>query len=448
MPEHKLENYKIKTRIAVGVAATAGAGLVLPLAFAGPANAASLDSWERIAACESGDMNKPGSARWNINYGDGGLSKGGLQFQRASWNDALAYLRKQGINTSSYPSWDNLGSATKKQQIIAGEALLALQGPGAWACNLPGHGIASGALSNQKSMFKGGINPYPESTTPSTPTTPTTPTNPSASTHKVVKGDTLYSIAAKYKIAKWQDLYSWNKSVIGSNPNVIEIGQVLNLKAPSTSTKYTVKAGDTLSKIAETHKVPGEGVDGPWKTLYNANKTVIGSNPDLIFPGQVLTVPTSVVATSPTSGEKPKTPTPAPTASWVKPVALSTGYAYGVRNSGYAAGFHTGVDFPGAVGTPVKAVGAGTVVTAQAGSTGYGNHVVIKHADGKFTLYAHLSRVDVTVGTSVSAGKQIGLLGSSGNSTGPHLHFEVRTSNAYGAVVDPVAYLRAKGVSL
>ncbi len=113
----------------------------------------------------------------------------------------------------------------------------------------------------------------------------------------------------------------------------------------------------------------------------------------------------------------------------------------------WSSGYHTGVDFIASSGTSVKAVGAGTVVSAGWGGA-YGNEVVIRHADGKYSQYGHLSQLSVSVGQAVSAGQQIGLSGSTGNSTGPHLHFEIRTGPSYGSDIDPLAYLRSKGVTV
>ena len=98
---------------------------------------------------------------------------------------------------------------------------------------------------------------------------------------------------------------------------------------------------------------------------------------------------------------------------------------------------HTGIDLRGSNGTPIGAAGDGTVILARAWG-GYGNTVVIDHGGGLTTLYAHQSRVEVSSGAKVSAGQIIGHVGSSGLSTGAHLHFETRVN---GAPVDPVQYL-------
>ncbi|URN12167.1 M23 family metallopeptidase [Streptomyces radiopugnans] len=78
----------------------------------------------------------------------------------------------------------------------------------------------------------------------------------------------------------------------------------------------------------------------------------------------------------------------------------------------------------------------------------YGNQVVIRHSDGRYSQYGHLSSLSVSAGQTVNTGQQIGAVGSTGNSTGPHLHFEIRTAPGYGSDIDPLAYLRANGVSI
>lgn len=113
----------------------------------------------------------------------------------------------------------------------------------------------------------------------------------------------------------------------------------------------------------------------------------------------------------------------------------------------WSSGSHTGIDFHAASGTSVHAVGAGTVVEAGWGGA-YGNNVVIKHNDGTYTQYGHMTSLDVSVGEQVTPGQQIGLSGSTGNSSGPHLHFEARTGAQYGSDIDPVAYLRNHGVDV
>jgi murein DD-endopeptidase MepM/ murein hydrolase activator NlpD len=124
---------------------------------------------------------------------------------------------------------------------------------------------------------------------------------------------------------------------------------------------------------------------------------------------------------------------------------VTTGYQAG--GALWSSGSHSGVDFRAPSGSSVVAVGSGTVV--EAGWDGaYGNSVVIRMNDGTYTQYGHLSSIGVFAGQQVTPGRQIGLSGSTGNSTGPHLHFEARTTAEYGSDIDPVAYLRSHGVAV
>lgn len=103
-----------------------------------------------------------------------------------------------------------------------------------------------------------------------------------------------------------------------------------------------------------------------------------------------------------------------------------------------ATAFHSGLDFGAPCGTPIKAAGTGVIISAGFNSGGYGNMTLINHGNGLSTLYGHQSSIIVTVGQSVAQGQVIGYVGSTGKSTGCHLHFEVRVS---GTPVDPSGYL-------
>ncbi|MDT0463827.1 M23 family metallopeptidase [Streptomyces gibsoniae] len=138
--------------------------------------------------------------------------------------------------------------------------------------------------------------------------------------------------------------------------------------------------------------------------------------------------------------------------AWVGPVrqyGLTAGFG---RAGGMWRAGHSGQDFAVPSGTRVVAVHTGTVVKAGGNGAGdgsaYGNAVVLRHADGTYSQYAHLSRIDVRPGQSVTTGQRIGLSGSTGNSSGPHLHFEIRRTPHYGSAVNPLAFLRAKGVAI
>ncbi|MFK4144957.1 peptidoglycan DD-metalloendopeptidase family protein [Streptomyces sp. NPDC004065] len=249
---------------------------------------------------------------------------------------------------------------------------------------------------------------------------------------------------------------------------------------------YTVRPGDCLSRIAERQQVRGG-----WPELYADNRQAVGDDPSLIHPGLRLrldggsapagatgapesTAPAPSRASAP--AHTPKTPkaskaskakqAPRATAAdraadrtagkaaattatgYTLPVSgAAIGTAYHTAGSMWSSGYHTGVDFVVPTGTPVKAVAAGTVVSAGWGGA-YGNQVVVRLHDGRYAQYAHLSRLSVSAGQAVAAGQKLGLSGATGNVTGPHLHFEIRTAPGYGSDVDPVAYLRAHGVPL
>ncbi|MFF3956594.1 peptidoglycan DD-metalloendopeptidase family protein [Streptomyces sp. NPDC001890] len=242
----------------------------------------------------------------------------------------------------------------------------------------------------------------------------------------------------------------------------------------AATTTYSVVSGDYLSKIAAEHQIKGG-----WQKLYQDNREVVGENPGLIFPGMKLTLgakaaghtaPTGAGTASALPSKAPsvtvekaapakpstaapesKAPASAPAATqstgsgYVHPVPGNHTTNYRASGSNWSSGSHSGIDFPVAAGTSVKTITSGTVVTAGWGGA-YGNQVVVKHADGHYSQYGHLSSLSVSAGQTVTVGQQIGLSGSTGNSTGPHLHFEVRTGPAYGSDIDPIAFLASHGI--
>ncbi|MER5375536.1 LysM peptidoglycan-binding domain-containing M23 family metallopeptidase [Streptomyces sp. NPDC002553] len=259
--------------------------------------------------------------------------------------------------------------------------------------------------------------------------------------------------------------------------------------AAANTTTYTVRSGDYLSRIADE-----QHVRGGWQKLYADNREAVGEDPSLIHPGLKLSIGKRAAAgsagtagsgdtASKSSRSAHSSKSSAPKSSHSSesshssksthssrsatkasagqatrgggnvsgfrlPVSdASVGTPYRMSGSMWSSGYHTGVDFVVPTGTTLKAVGAGTVVSAGWGGA-YGNQVVIRLADGHYAQYAHLSALSVSAGQSVFPGQQVGLSGSTGNVTGPHLHFEIRTTPDYGSDVDPVAYLRARGVSV
>ncbi|MFI9389721.1 transglycosylase family protein [Streptomyces bauhiniae] len=372
-----------------------GAGLAIPLVAAGTADAADASTWNKVAACES-------SGNWSINTGNGYF--GGLQFTRSTWE---AYG-----GTRYAPRADQ---ATRAQQIAVAEKVLDGQGPGAWPACGPRAGLARGGNA---------------------PRTESAPSQPARTTRSQAR-----PVAA-------QDVRP----------------QTTPQSRAGRAEMYTVVHGDTLSGIAGEHRVR-EG----WRGLYEDNRSVIGADPNLIIPGQRLSLHGAAKApvtaapkhrTHPQKTEKKAAPKPQRKAATehktssghsghtvVAPVHASIGTSYRTAGSHWSKGYHTGVDFLVPTGTSVHAISDGLVVSAGWGGS-YGYQVVVRHSDGRYSQYAHLSAISVRSGQSVSAGQRIGRSGSTGNVTGPHLHFEVRTGPGFGSDVDPVAYLRAHGAQL
>ncbi|MFF1548251.1 M23 family metallopeptidase [Streptomyces sp. NPDC058291] len=146
-------------------------------------------------------------------------------------------------------------------------------------------------------------------------------------------------------------------------------------------------------------------------------------------------------------GDRSRPPELRAAQAWTAPTRrywLSAGFA---AKGSHWAHRHTGQDFAVDSGTPVYAVGSGVVRITTCGD-GFGNQVLVRHGDGYFTQYAHLSRIDVRPGQQVTAGQRIGLSGASGNVTGPHLHFEVRITPYAGSAVPPLPWLRRKAVQV
>ncbi|MEU3540999.1 M23 family metallopeptidase [Streptomyces paromomycinus] len=140
-------------------------------------------------------------------------------------------------------------------------------------------------------------------------------------------------------------------------------------------------------------------------------------------------------------------PVTAPGVRWTRPVehyVLSAGFGGSGRRWAHV---HTGQDFAVPVGTPVRSVGWGRVTSLTCGD-GFGISMVVQHGAGVFSQYAHLSAALARPGQRVRPGQQIALSGTTGNSTGPHLHFEVRRTPRMGSGVDPVPWLASRGVRL
>ncbi|MFC9848051.1 M23 family metallopeptidase [Streptomyces sp. NPDC060223] len=178
----------------------------------------------------------------------------------------------------------------------------------------------------------------------------------------------------------------------------------------------------------------------------------VGLGASVVLGAGVAAAASSSATVTAASVSQAKAATKATKAAWVDPVKKYTLSASFAQAGTMWSSTHSGQDFAVATGTPVVAAHGGTVVKAGPNGAGdgpaYGNAIVIKHGNGTYSQYAHLSKINVKVGQVVTTGQRIALSGSTGNSSGPHLHFEIRTTANYGSAVDPVAFLRSKGVTV
>ncbi|MET7645468.1 transglycosylase family protein [Streptomyces sp. NPDC005426] len=420
-----------------------GAGLALPLLTAASAGAASGDVWDKVAACES-------TSNWSINSGNGYF--GGLQFTRSTW---AAYG-----GTVYAPRAD---LATRDQQIAVAEKVLEGQGPGAWPVCSGQAGLTRGGgepdISPQTERITGVQTPKKaasrtsatgkaETKTASAATMPTTVPGKRDS-YTVARGDSLSGIAADRRLeGGWQRLYSANRKVVGDDPDLIFPGQRLSLDlagTPRTITGAAPKADTAPERRAKEKAAPApKGTARPERTHADDRPTQHAKPKPAAQPKQTQQAKPKPKKTETHRTVPHKTERAEKHSGLTAPVAARTGTPYHQAGS-WSSGYHTGVDFPVPTGTSVKAVASGTVVSAGWGGA-YGYQIVIRHGDGKYSQYAHLSSLLVRSGQHVGGGQRIARSGSTGNVTGPHLHFEVRTGPDYGSDVDPLAYLRAGGV--
>ncbi|NMB54989.1 MAG: M23 family metallopeptidase [Leptolinea sp.] len=267
----------------------------------------------------------------------------------------------------------------------------------------------------------------------------------------VQKGDTIFAIATKFNLRPQTILWG-NYGVLADNPHYLSPGQDLTI-LPVDGVYHQWHAGEGLNGVAKFYGVsPDVIVDYPGNGL---NRQTLGdfSNPN-IEPGKMLIVPGGqrefVVWSAPriTRSDPAVAKIYGPGACgsvvdgtigsgiflWPAPDRFISGFDYSPETGHYA------IDIGGQINNGVFASDGGVIVYAGWNDYGYGNVVVIDHGNGWQTLYAHLNSISVACGQSVSQGQVIGLLGSTGKSSGPHLHFEMR-SDTYGRV-DPKAFLQ------
>lgn len=266
-------------------------------------------------------------------------------------------------------------------------------------------------------------------------------------THTVEQGETLFSIAESYDLEP-ESIVWGNDGNLPDNLVYLSVGTVLNI-LPVDGVYYKYEKGKTIRQIAEEFdttpeailEFTGNGLD-PYET--DIDQPLLDMGQYLILPGASDEIPEY--------GPPAITRTNAATAAYYGSGSCGTITSGAVGNGtfiwptsattitqGYDAALHAALDIGGGGGEPIYAVDGGVVVYAGWSEYGYGNMVVIDHGTGWQSAYAHLLSYFVSCGQSVSQGTTIGTMGSTGNSTGPHLHIELR-SEIYGKV-NPLNYL-------
>jgi len=257
--------------------------------------------------------------------------------------------------------------------------------------------------------------------------------------YTVESGDSIFGIANSFDLEPESVLWA-NYNVLNDDPHLISVGQDLTIP-PVDGILYKWQNGDTLDKIAEKYHVnvedillfPGNDLDmtnptiesgtfvmipggyreyETWVVPSVASSTGSGVNSTILGPGGCTTSGGGYVGTY--------------TFIWPTPYRVISG-------NDFWSG-HQALDMMCYLGDAIFASDSGVVVYAGVISGGYGNMVMIDHGNGYATLYAHLSSINVSCGQSIYQGQVIGACGSSGNSTGPHLHFEIRLN---GGMINP-----------
>ncbi|OGG85560.1 hypothetical protein A2392_02180 [Candidatus Kaiserbacteria bacterium RIFOXYB1_FULL_46_14] len=233
--------------------------------------------------------------------------------------------------------------------------------------------------------------------------------------------ETLSHIADMYGVSI--NTILWANDI--KDPKLIRAGDQLVI-LPITGIRHIVKEKETIASIAKKYGAENtEQAEAMVNDILAYNRLASAAD---ISVGDTIVVPGGVMHTAPATPQK-KGKTPTKTASGGSSTN-SGGFTHPVPGAVRTQGIHgyNAVDLAAQSGTPIRAAASGAVIVSKTGgwNGGYGNYIVVKHANGVQTLYAHTSGNDVSVGDLVDAGETIGYVGTSGKSTGSHLHFEVR----------------------
>ncbi len=242
--------------------------------------------------------------------------------------------------------------------------------------------------------------------------------------YNVEEGDTVASIAKKFVIDT--DTLRWQNNITGDK---IKIGQVLQI-LPVTGIAHKVNKGDTVYSIAKRYDSSAQAVvDFPFNTFTNDETFELAI-------GQIVIVPDGVIPAESVASPRIRQLTPD-----AGSVVASGNFVWPTQGtfSQKFAWYHPGLDVANRAAPNVVAADSGVVTYAGCLTYGYGCHVIINHGNGYITLYAHLQKIYVNVGQSVARGGSLGQMGSTGRSTGTHLHFEIAKN---GVKLNPLTVLK------
>lgn len=254
--------------------------------------------------------------------------------------------------------------------------------------------------------------------------------------YEVKSGETLSEIAQKFKIDV--DTIKWANDLSSDN---VKPGQKIKI-LPVPGIAHTVKSGDTLESVAKKYDTEQQGImDFPFNDIPDDFKLKVGMLiivPDGVLPETKTPAKSKpqpqYLAKDPSSGQSSSGP------SFSAPGGGSFAWPTSGTITQRFAWYHPGVDIANRAAPAVTAADEGTVIVAGwPDNYGYGNRVLVDHGNGYQTLYAHLANVYVSTGQRVNKGQAVGKMGSTGRSTGTHVHLEIRYK---GIAVNPLAILK------
>lgn len=242
--------------------------------------------------------------------------------------------------------------------------------------------------------------------------------------YKVQSGDTLSTIAQKFGVSV--DSVKWANDL---KRDSLTVGQDVKIP-PVTGIVHKVREGETVYSIAKKYRTESQQiVNFPFNDFTDLD--TFG-----LTPGQTLFVPDGII-----EAEQPKYVAQQMFAQVVSGVRGSSSFIWPTTGivTQYPIWYHMAVDIANSAAPAVIAADTGTVIYAACIQYGYGCHVIIDHGNGYKSLYGHLQRIDVSSGQAVSKGTQLGQMGSTGRSTGTHLHFEIRSGET---LLNPLNFLK------